>query len=154
MKIGELATRTGASVETIRFYEAQGLLQPPERASNNYRSYGEDHVSRANFILRCRSLDMAHDEIRTLLRLQDDPSTPCDEVTQILEEHGRHVDARIAELKALKKQIQGIRDACAGGGCIGACGAIESLRQTTGANPAKRGPAHKHAHRHIQGTHR
>lgn len=146
MKIGELTARTGCPAETIRFYEAEGLLQAPERASNNYREYGEEHVSRVSFVMRCRSLDMAHDEIRVLLRLQDEPGTPCDEVRAMLNEHANHVDARIAELSALKEQIQQIRDACADGECIGACGALESLRRTTGANPPPRG--------HVRGVHR
>lgn len=137
MKIGELASRTGCPVQTIRFYEAEGLLQPPERSVNNYRSYGEAHAARLAFILRCRSLDMTHDEIRVLLRLQDEPSKPCDEVNALLEEHDKHVSARIAQLRALKRQIQDIRNACAGGACIGDCGALESLRRTTGANPPR-----------------
>lgn len=146
MKTGELSARTGCPVETIRFYEAEGLLQTPERAANNYREYSEEHVSRVNFVMRCRSLDMAHDEIRVLLRLQDEPGTSCDEVKAMLDEHARHVDARIAELRALKSQIRQIREACADGECIGACGALESLRCTTGANPPSRG--------HVRGVHR
>ena len=146
MKIGELTARTGCPAETVRFYEAEGLLQAPERASNNYREYGEAHVSRVSFVMRCRSLDMAHDEIRVLLRLQDEPGTPCEEVRTMLDEHATHVDARIAELNALKGQIQDIRDACADGECIGACGALESLRRTTGASLSPRG--------HVRGVHR
>ena len=145
MKIGELAGQTGCPVHTVRFYEAEGLLQPPERSANNYRIYGQPHVDRLSFILRCRSLDMTHDEIRVLLRLQDDPTKPCDEVNELLDNHARHVDARISELTALKQQIQDIRDACAGGTCIGECGALDSLRRNTGASAAKRG--------HIKGVH-
>ncbi len=146
MKIGELTTRTGCPAETIRFYEAEGLLQAPERAANNYREYGEAHVSRVSFIMRCRSLAMAHDEIRVLLRLQDQPGKPCGEVIAMLDEHAKHVDARIAQLNDLKVQIQHIRDACTDSECIGGCGALESLRRTTGANPATRGP--------VRGVHR
>jgi DNA-binding transcriptional MerR regulator len=67
MKIGELAQRTGISIETIRFYEAQGLLPPAARAANNYRVYTPEHVEQLAFIAKCRSLDMAHTEIRRLL---------------------------------------------------------------------------------------
>jgi DNA-binding transcriptional MerR regulator len=77
MKIGELAARTDCQVETIRFHEAEGLMQPAERAANNYRACGEERVSRLGFILRCRSLDMALDEIRVLLRLLDTPELDC-----------------------------------------------------------------------------
>lgn len=139
MKIGELAARTGCTTETIRFYETEALLPAPQRAANNYREYGESHLARVAFVRRCRSLDMGHDEIRALLRLQDDPGKPCDEVQSMLDEHASQVDARIAELKALKMQLQAIRNACADGECIDACGALESLRRTTGANPPVRG---------------
>ena len=115
MKIGELAALTGCRVPTIRFYEAEGLLEAPARGSNNYRDYGARHVDRLAFIRRCRSLDMTHDEIRVLLHLQDDPTKPCDDVNVLLDEHLRLVEGRISVLKALRKQIQGIRSACAGG---------------------------------------
>lgn len=134
MKIGELAALAGCQVPTIRFYEAEGLLQAPSRTASNYRDYGDTHLDRLAFILRCRSLDMSHDEIRVLLHLQDDPERPCDEVNALLDAHARHVERRIAELKALRKQLQTIRNTCAGGVCIGDCGALESLRSTTGAN--------------------
>lgn len=83
MKIGELAQRTGVSIETIRFYEAQGLLPPPARAASNYRVYTPEHAEQLAFIAKCRSLDMAHAEIRRLMELQANPrrrarkSTAC-----------------------------------------------------------------------------
>ena len=125
---------TGCSATTIRFYEAEGLLQAPSRTASNYRDYVDQHADRLAFILRCRSLDMSHDEIRALLALQDDPSRLCDEVNALLDTHMRVVEQRIVELTALRKQLRAIRSACAGGVCIGDCGALESLRSATGAN--------------------
>lgn len=84
MKIGELSSLAGCSVPAVRFYEAEGLLQAPLRAANNYRQYGQQHVDRLAFIVRCRSLDMSHDDIRALLQLQDDPAMSCDEVNALL----------------------------------------------------------------------
>src|SRR3989344_5207899 len=77
MKIGELSSLAGCSVPAVRFYEAEGLLQAPLRAANNYRQYGQQHVDRLPFIVRCRSRDMSHDDIRALLQLQDDPAMSC-----------------------------------------------------------------------------
>jgi Cd(II)/Pb(II)-responsive transcriptional regulator len=135
MKIGQLAALAGCPVPTIRFFEAEGLLQSPSRTASNYRDYGNQHVDRLAFILRCRSLDMSHGEIRVLLQLQDDPMRPCDEVNALLDAHTRHVERRIAELKALRRQLETIRSTCAGGVCIGDCGALESLRSELGSNP-------------------
>ncbi|MDN4591763.1 Cd(II)/Pb(II)-responsive transcriptional regulator [Xenophilus aerolatus] len=134
MKIGELALTTGCSVPTIRYYEAEGLLQAPARTASNYREYGAQHADRLAFILRCRSLDMSHEEIRVLLSLQDEPGKPCDEVNALLDAHVRLVEQRIVQLTALRKQLQAIRSTCAGGVCIGDCGALESLRSATGTS--------------------
>ena len=134
MKIGELSSLAGCSVPTVRFYEAEGLLQAPMRAANHYRHYGQEDVDRLAFIVRCRSLDMPHDDIRALLQLQDDPAKPCDEVNALLDDHMRLVERRIVELRALHKQLRAIRSTCAGGVCVGDCGALESLRTATGAS--------------------
>ena len=144
MRIGELAQMTGCSVPTIRFYEMAGLLQTPSRSAGNYREYGDEHADRLAFISRCRSLDMSHDEIRVLLSLQNDPTTPCDEVNALLDAHVRLVEQRIVELTALRKQLQAIRSACAGGVCIGDCGALESLRSNTGASSQVARPRRVH----------
>ena len=77
MKIGELARLAGTNVETIRYYERDGLLPVPARSEGNYRIYGETHVQRLFFIRRCRGLDMTLDEIRVLLRFKDAPHGLC-----------------------------------------------------------------------------
>ena len=74
MKIGELATLTRTQVETIRYYEREGLLPAAPRSDGNYRIYGPEHAERLAFIRQCRSLDMAINEIRVLLRFKDSPS--------------------------------------------------------------------------------
>jgi len=132
MQIGELAALTGCVVQTIRYDEAQGLLPSPERARNNYRTYGEAHRRRLAFIMRCRSLDLSQDEIQPLLGLQDDPSKPSDDVNALLEAHLALVESRMATSAALKAELEGIRRACSGGVCIGDCGALDELRNTTG----------------------
>ena len=69
MKIGELATLTNTQIETIRYYEREGLLAEPRRSEGNYRIYGSAHAERLSFIRHCRGLDMTLDEIRVLLRV-------------------------------------------------------------------------------------
>ncbi len=83
MKIGELAKSTQTQVETIRYYEREGLLPTTVRSEGNYRIYGPDHAARLSFIRNCRSLDMTLNEIRTLLTFKDAPQgalyTPFEE---------------------------------------------------------------------------
>ncbi len=105
LKIGELAQAAQCSVETIRYYEASGLLPRPERAQNNYRLYEEQHEQRLIFIRNCRLLDMSHQEISNLLKIADQPTTDCGSINAILEEHIAHVDLRIQELSRLKEQL-------------------------------------------------
>jgi DNA-binding transcriptional MerR regulator len=58
-------------VETIRYYEREGLLREPSRSEGNYRLYTDTHIERLQFIRHCRSLDMTLEEIRNLLRFRD-----------------------------------------------------------------------------------
>ena len=71
MRIGQLANALGCTVETIRFYEKQGLLPAPHRTNGNFRKYDEEHVQRLSFICNCRSLDLSLNEIKTLLSLEN-----------------------------------------------------------------------------------
>lgn len=112
MRIGELALATGVDVETIRYYEKAGLLEGPARSDNGYRAYGTAHRERLDFIRHCRALDMAHDEIRALLRFKDAPDDNCESVNTLLDEHIVHVARRIAELQSLEKQLRRLRSHC------------------------------------------
>jgi Cd(II)/Pb(II)-responsive transcriptional regulator len=163
LKIGELAQRTGISIETIRFYEAQGLLPPPARAANNYRVYTPEHAEQLAFIAKCRSLDMAHTEIRRLLELQANPQASCQEINQLLDEHLCHVQARIAELTELKQQIEAIGQRCTTAASVAECGVLQSLHEeplpVANHHGHNHGHGHgeadaEHAHRHIRGAHR
>ena len=127
MKIGELATATDSAVETIRFYEREGLLPAPSRTASNYRHYGAAHAQRLAFIRRCRSLDMGLDEVRVLLRYQDLPSDSCGEVNAVLDAHIGHVAQRLRELKLLEKQLRDLRARCASALSGQACGILEEL---------------------------
>lgn len=111
-KIGALAQATGYTVEAIRYYEREGLLPAPARSDGNYRLYGAAHLSRLQFIRHCRSLDMALDEIRTLLNFRDHPDLSCDGVNALLDKHVIDVADRIAELQELQQQLVALRGLC------------------------------------------
>ena len=112
MKIGELATATDCAVETIRYYEREGLLPEPARRESNYRLSTQAHVERLTFIRNCRTLDMTLDEIRSLLRLRDSPEGQCDSVNALIDAHIAHVQARIDGLQALQAQLLELRRQC------------------------------------------
>ena len=112
MRIGELAAATGTTVETVRYYEKEGLLPAPERGLNNYRSYGQPQLERLRLIRNCRALDMTQDEIRAILSLADNHQSGCGPINELFDEHISHVDERIAELTQLKAQLTELRLRC------------------------------------------
>jgi len=151
MKIGQLAAATGTQVETIRYYEREGLLPPPARTEGNFRVYERRHVQRLSFIRHCRCLDMTLDEVRVLLRYKDAPQASCGEVDQLLDEHIGHVAARIKELKALEKELRALRAACPAADTAGACGILEGLERAAREHDHA-APASTHAG-HVAGAH-
>jgi Cd(II)/Pb(II)-responsive transcriptional regulator len=144
MTIGDLARRTGCGIETIRYYEHEGLLPKPARTTGNYRRYGLEHVELLLFIRRCRSLDMAATEIRTLLRFRSAPDEACGEVNALLDCHLGHVEERILELESLKSQLQMLRDKCTSERSAESCGILHGLR---GVSNEQGVPAHNHVPR-------
>ena len=127
MKIGELALAAQCTVETVRYYEKEGLLPAPARTQTNQRRYGRAHAERLRFIRNCRTLDMTHGEIRALLSMMDQPAGDCAGVTRLLEEHIAHVDVRIAELSRLKQQLRELRNCCRNRQPVDTCGILREL---------------------------
>ena len=127
MTIGELARTTGYGIETIRYYEREGLLPKPGRTRGNYRRYGQEHADLLSFIRHCRSLDMALNEIRILLRFRSAPYENCSEVNALLDTHIGHVEERIAELRSLEGQLRTLRDECNSGRPSADCGILKGL---------------------------
>lgn len=147
MKIGELALATQTQVETIRYYEREGVLWQAPRSESNYRIYGPEHVERLAFVRHCRSLDMTLDEIRVLLRFKDAPQAECGEVNALLDEHIGHVASRIRELRQLEKQLKALRAQCVGARRAESCGILNELvlaSSPTGVRPVSA---------HVSGTH-
>jgi len=149
MKIGDLSRVTNTQIETIRYYEREGLLPIAPRSDGNYRIYGDEHAKRLSFIRHCRGLDMALDEIRVLLRFKDSPSENCREVNSLLDEHIEHVTQRVRELNALGRQLKTLRGLCLESKDSGNCGILKGLvdsAQVTAPLDAK-------AASHLAGVH-
>ncbi len=127
IKIGELAKRTGAAVETIRYYEKERLLPEPARSSGNYRLYNEEHMERLQFILHCRTLDMALDKVRLLLKFWETPDKDCGDVNTLLDEQIQAVEIRMEELTQLKQHLTVLRQKCASRAPAVSCGILNAL---------------------------
>jgi Cd(II)/Pb(II)-responsive transcriptional regulator len=127
MQIKELARATGVDVETIRYYEKQGLMPEPARRDNGYRAYEQAHLERLSFIRHCRSLDMPLSDVNRLLRFVDNPTTNCGDVDLLVENHLARVRARLKSMRALEKQLLRLRARCSGIHEGERCGILDEL---------------------------
>src|SRR5919109_5556516 len=105
MRIGELARQAGVDVQTVRYYEREGLLDAPGRTGSGYRAYGPEHLERLNFVRHCRSLDMPLAEIKRLIELSRDRRVSCDEVNALVRAHLERVQAKRLALQKLEDQL-------------------------------------------------
>ncbi len=138
-RIGDAARESGVSAANIRYYEKEGLLAPQARADNDYRVYSAADVHQLRFIRLCRAMDMSLDEVRTLLALDLRNKADCAAADAALHEHIGHVRERLAELRALEKNLVALQARCHGDG--DSCHIIEALHEQADA-PV---PAHKRA---------
>lgn len=127
MRILELSRRTGADPATIRYYEREGLLEPPARTASGYRSYGAEAVERLTFIRHCRSLDISLRDVRRLLSLLGERNASCDEINALIEAHLEHVRQKRGELEALERQLVGLRAQCCERHRVADCGIVDEL---------------------------
>lgn len=135
MKIGELSMATGVTVETLRFYEQEQLLTPPQRSRANYRIYGEEHLEQVHFIRHCRSLDIGIEEIRRLLSLRLIPSQSCLSVNRMLDDKLAQIDQRIRDLQCLQVELQQLRSRCSSPATAADCGILKGLSEAAPALP-------------------
>ncbi|MCU0617007.1 MAG: helix-turn-helix domain-containing protein [Gemmatimonadaceae bacterium] len=127
--IGALATRTGTTAETIRYYERIGLLPAPARAgSGRYRRYDATDVDRLAFIRRARELGFSIEEVGELLGLAGDPHRPCADVDRLARAHLATVDEKLRQLSTLRDELQRVIGQCAGATQMVDCRILGALR--------------------------
>ncbi len=126
LTIGELARDAGCSVQSVRWYEAQGLLPAAARTAGNQRRYTQVHAARLNFLRHSRDLGFSLDDIRGLLSLTGQPDMPCEEADQIASRHLKDVEIKIEALEHLRDELKGMVHECRGGR-IKDCRVIEVL---------------------------
>lgn len=115
MNIGDAARASGLPAKTIRYYEAIGLIRPA-RDANGYRAFRPRDVQILAFLGRARGLGFSIEECRTLLDLWQDTGRASSDVKRLAHGHLARIDARIAELQALRATLSDLVAACAGDG--------------------------------------
>jgi len=129
MRIGELAKQSDCDVETVRFYEREGLLDAPAREANGYRSYTETHQVQLKFIRHCRSLGMGLPEVRSLRSFQASPESACGEIDQLVDRQIARIHQQIESLRLLERQLHSLRDTCHANQKASECGILRTLAQ-------------------------
>ncbi len=116
MQIGELASKCGVRIDTVRYYEKQKLLVPSGRTEGGYRIYSKVALRELRFILRAKSLGFTLKEIQELLTLKiDRENQPCSSVKELAEVKLKDIEEKLTELGRMHNALTAITDACCGG---------------------------------------
>jgi DNA-binding transcriptional MerR regulator len=118
MKIGEIANQAGVTVDTVRFYERVGVLPPPARTGSGYRDYQPDVIERIRLTRELQAIGFTLNDAVDALAAHDAGGATCESERWRLQAVLDRVDARLAELHALRARIVDAQDACASGHCV------------------------------------
>ncbi len=128
LTIGQVAKRAAVGIETIRFYEREGLIDEPQRrASSGYRQYPPKAVRRVLFIRHAKVLGFTLKEIKELLQLRVDPGSTCADVRKQAKDKIADIEQRIASLKRMKDALDRLAKKCRGRGPTAECPILEEL---------------------------
>lgn len=127
LSIGVVAKRANVAIDTIRYYEREGLLPAPQRRASGYRSYDDAVIKQLRFIRRAKDLGFTLEEIRDLLSLSADRHQGMGAVKQRAEQRLASLDERIAELTRVRNGLEQLIDACPGHGDPAQCPILRAL---------------------------
>lgn len=129
MTIGQVAKKGGVNIETVRYYERQGLIPPPPRRESGYREYPEETVKRIRFIKRAQELGFSLREIAELLALRVGPGTTCGEIRKVAEAKIADIEGKIRTLQRMMGVLLKLAAACSGRGPTSECPILEALER-------------------------
>ena len=127
LRTGEVARQAGVNVETLRFYERQGILPEPPRRQSGYREYPPGTVGLIRFIKRAQELGFSLREVQELLDLRSAPRRASGQAPRLVQAKIEEVDHKIRDLEAMREALQGLLCACRGKSSRSVCPIIESL---------------------------
>jgi MerR family mercuric resistance operon transcriptional regulator len=127
LKIGEVAARGGVNLQTIRYYEREGLLPKPPRLASGYRAFPADAVHRVRFIKRAQELGFSLAEIRELFSIQIDTKKDCSDVQRLAKAKIVDIEQKIDTLQSMKRVLTRLARACPGRGPSSQCPILESI---------------------------
>jgi DNA-binding transcriptional MerR regulator len=135
MGIGKLASRAGVSIDTVRYYEKNGLLAPASRLASGYRRYEDAQLRRLRFIRSAQELGFSLRDVRELLGLSHQRDVT--RVKRAAEKKLADVEARIAALERVRDALGKLVAACPGHGLARDCPILKALGEDTGNETRK-----------------
>ena len=129
LTIGKVAHSAGLAIDTVRYYEREGLLEKPARTVSGYRHYRPDVVARLRFIRQAKDLGFSLSEIKELLALRVAPGKSCADVRARAQAKIADVEQRIAQLDRMKRALAKLATACSGRGPTSDCPILEALEK-------------------------
>ena len=137
LRIGELATKTGLTAHTIRFYEKSGLINASQRSESGYRYYADTDVRQAEFVKTARKIGFSVDDVSTLLSIRVDKSNhTCQDVTEITQRKLNDVNEKISELLLMQQTLKILLNSCCGGPeSATLCSIMEALDASNALKP-------------------
>ncbi len=104
--IGKVASAAGIGVQTVRYYERLGLIQPPQRTESGYRVYPAETLERLRFIRQAQAVGFRLEEIREILRIKYAGQSPCNCVRNMLQKKLKDVEEQLAALASFRRQLR------------------------------------------------
>jgi MerR family mercuric resistance operon transcriptional regulator len=129
LTIGQVARACGVGVETVRFYEREGLVSQPARPEVGFRRYPPETVKRVLFIQRSKALGFSLREIRELLSLRIDSARSCNQVRKHAEAKIADIEGKIEALGTMRHALEKLVAACGNRRETGDCPIIEALEE-------------------------
>lgn len=127
--IGQVARRAGVGVETVRFYEREGLLEVPVRRASGYRQYSEEAIKRIRFIKRTQQLGFSLKEIAELLMLRVDGQSSCEQVKERAAAKIAEVEQKMIELQHMRQALLRVASLCQEAAPKSHCPMLDALDQ-------------------------
>ncbi|PCJ99178.1 MAG: hypothetical protein COA45_06995 [Zetaproteobacteria bacterium] len=115
MLIGELAKKSNVSIDTIRYYEREGLIEPVSVRESGYREFDKSSIEVMRFVTRAKGLGFSLKEISNLLALRDDPDTTCSSVRALAGQKLNDVTEKIKALRKIERELKLLVQECEGG---------------------------------------
>ena len=131
-RVGAAAAYAGVGVQTLHYYEREGLIERPERTAAGYRLYSREMVHRVRAIKRAQSLGFTLQEIRELIGIAQD-ARPLSELAEVARHRIADIDARIEQLQSMRDALQSAVEQCSCGGDLSRCNVLAGLSPDTPA---------------------